>query len=171
MVLSLQGYLLDIHRFRNGFWRWFQKGATESWSRNLQPLSSYKDYSGIYGVLVPATGTTNSFLLYFSVLKLTMNLFLILVWFFCWKQVQEIVLSADMQCEKCQKRVADIIAKMNGKPLFYTECGFVCCSWLQNLDIFFMKLWSSIEKWMILQFLLRIDCLVLHMIEKLRISE
>ncbi|KAH1094793.1 hypothetical protein AAZX31_14G148100 [Glycine max] len=29
--------------------------------------------------------------------------------------VQEIVLSADMQCEKCQKRVADIITKMNGK--------------------------------------------------------
>ncbi|KAH1094012.1 hypothetical protein GYH30_039653 [Glycine max] len=27
----------------------------------------------------------------------------------------EIVLSADMQCEKCQKRVADIITKMNGK--------------------------------------------------------
>ncbi|KAK8467353.1 hypothetical protein PHAVU_007G026200 [Phaseolus vulgaris] len=27
--------------------------------------------------------------------------------------VQEVVLSADMQCEKCQKRVADIIAKMN----------------------------------------------------------
>ncbi|KAG4953843.1 hypothetical protein JHK87_039437 [Glycine soja] len=31
------------------------------------------------------------------------------------EQVQEIVLSADMQCEKCQKRVADIITKMNGK--------------------------------------------------------
>ncbi|KAH1265317.1 hypothetical protein GmHk_01G001046 [Glycine max] len=29
-------------------------------------------------------------------------------------QVQEVVLSADMQCEKCQKRVTDIIAKMNG---------------------------------------------------------
>ncbi|RDX95353.1 hypothetical protein CR513_22137 [Mucuna pruriens] len=28
-------------------------------------------------------------------------------------QVQEVVLSADMQCEKCQKRVTDIIAKMN----------------------------------------------------------
>ncbi|KAE9589438.1 putative heavy metal-associated domain, HMA [Lupinus albus] len=27
--------------------------------------------------------------------------------------VQEIVLSADMQCEKCQKRVSDIITKMN----------------------------------------------------------
>ncbi|XP_014513048.1 uncharacterized protein LOC106771569 isoform X2 [Vigna radiata var. radiata] len=27
--------------------------------------------------------------------------------------VQEVVLSADMQCEKCQKRVADFIAKMN----------------------------------------------------------
>ncbi|CAJ1977556.1 unnamed protein product [Sphenostylis stenocarpa] len=27
--------------------------------------------------------------------------------------VQEVVLSADMQCEKCQKRVADIITKMN----------------------------------------------------------
>ncbi|QCE08635.1 hypothetical protein DEO72_LG9g3664 [Vigna unguiculata] len=39
--------------------------------------------------------------------------------------VQEVVLSADMQCEKCQKRVADIIAKMNGRPLFYIECGLV----------------------------------------------
>ncbi|MED6131985.1 hypothetical protein PIB30_015136 [Stylosanthes scabra] len=29
--------------------------------------------------------------------------------------VQEVVLSADMQCEKCQKRVADIIAKMNAE--------------------------------------------------------
>ncbi|XP_017426687.1 uncharacterized protein LOC124822914 isoform X2 [Vigna umbellata] len=29
-------------------------------------------------------------------------------------QVQEVVLSADMQCEKCQRRVTDIIAKMNG---------------------------------------------------------
>ncbi|XP_027907041.1 uncharacterized protein LOC114166477 isoform X4 [Vigna unguiculata] len=29
-------------------------------------------------------------------------------------QVQELVLSADMQCEKCQRRVSDIIAKMNG---------------------------------------------------------
>ncbi|XP_047150967.1 uncharacterized protein LOC124822914 isoform X1 [Vigna umbellata] len=28
-------------------------------------------------------------------------------------QVQEVVLSADMQCEKCQRRVTDIIAKMN----------------------------------------------------------
>ncbi|KAL1295876.1 uncharacterized protein [Arachis hypogaea] len=28
--------------------------------------------------------------------------------------VQEVVLSADMQCEKCQKRVSDIIAKMHG---------------------------------------------------------
>ncbi|XP_020213574.1 uncharacterized protein LOC109797835 [Cajanus cajan] len=28
-------------------------------------------------------------------------------------EVQEVVLSADMQCEKCQKRVTDIIAKMN----------------------------------------------------------
>ncbi|XP_027907032.1 uncharacterized protein LOC114166477 isoform X3 [Vigna unguiculata] len=28
-------------------------------------------------------------------------------------QVQELVLSADMQCEKCQRRVSDIIAKMN----------------------------------------------------------
>ncbi|KAE9595748.1 hypothetical protein Lal_00030508 [Lupinus albus] len=28
-------------------------------------------------------------------------------------QVQEIVLSADMQCEKCLKRITDIIAKMN----------------------------------------------------------
>ncbi|KAL1295878.1 uncharacterized protein [Arachis hypogaea] len=27
--------------------------------------------------------------------------------------VQEVVLSADMQCEKCQKRVSDIIAKMH----------------------------------------------------------
>ncbi|KAK7275235.1 hypothetical protein RIF29_16344 [Crotalaria pallida] len=27
--------------------------------------------------------------------------------------VQEVVLSADMQCEKCQKRIADIITKMN----------------------------------------------------------
>ncbi|XP_061375061.1 uncharacterized protein LOC133317238 [Gastrolobium bilobum] len=27
--------------------------------------------------------------------------------------VQEVVLSADMQCEKCQKRVTDIIRKMN----------------------------------------------------------
>ncbi|XP_057447865.1 uncharacterized protein LOC130739560 [Lotus japonicus] len=27
--------------------------------------------------------------------------------------VQEVVLSADMQCEKCQKRVTDIITKMN----------------------------------------------------------
>ncbi|CAJ1932327.1 unnamed protein product [Sphenostylis stenocarpa] len=30
-------------------------------------------------------------------------------------QVQEVVLSADMQCEKCQKRVTDIIAKMNAE--------------------------------------------------------
>uniref|UniRef100_A0A0R0EB57 HMA domain-containing protein n=1 Tax=Glycine max TaxID=3847 RepID=A0A0R0EB57_SOYBN len=28
--------------------------------------------------------------------------------------VQQVVLSADMQCEKCQKRVADILTKMNG---------------------------------------------------------
>ncbi|CAK8574101.1 unnamed protein product [Lathyrus sativus] len=27
--------------------------------------------------------------------------------------VQEVVLSADMKCEKCQKRVTDIITKMN----------------------------------------------------------
>uniref|UniRef100_A0A0R0EA08 HMA domain-containing protein n=1 Tax=Glycine max TaxID=3847 RepID=A0A0R0EA08_SOYBN len=27
--------------------------------------------------------------------------------------VQQVVLSADMQCEKCQKRVADILTKMN----------------------------------------------------------
>ncbi|XP_004497105.1 uncharacterized protein [Cicer arietinum] len=27
--------------------------------------------------------------------------------------VQEVVLSADMQCEECQKRVSDIITKMN----------------------------------------------------------
>ncbi|WJX63122.1 hypothetical protein P8452_48044 [Trifolium repens] len=27
--------------------------------------------------------------------------------------VQEVVLSADMQCEKCQKRVIDVITKMN----------------------------------------------------------
>ncbi|KAJ7943179.1 Heavy metal-associated domain containing protein [Quillaja saponaria] len=30
--------------------------------------------------------------------------------------VQEIVLSADMQCEECQKRVADIILRMNAEP-------------------------------------------------------
>ncbi|XP_061374691.1 uncharacterized protein LOC133316907 isoform X1 [Gastrolobium bilobum] len=30
-------------------------------------------------------------------------------------KVQEVVLSADMQCEKCQKRVADIIGKMNAE--------------------------------------------------------
>lgn len=30
-------------------------------------------------------------------------------------KVHEVVLSADMQCEKCQKRVIDIITKMNGK--------------------------------------------------------
>jgi len=35
------------------------------------------------------------------------------------KQVQEVVLSADMQCEKCQRRVTDIIAKMSGKPFSY----------------------------------------------------
>ncbi|XP_020213721.1 uncharacterized protein LOC109797955 isoform X1 [Cajanus cajan] len=29
--------------------------------------------------------------------------------------VQEIVISADMQCEKCRKRVADIITKMNAE--------------------------------------------------------
>ncbi|KAK7269748.1 hypothetical protein RIF29_22483 [Crotalaria pallida] len=29
--------------------------------------------------------------------------------------VQEVVLSADMQCEKCQKRVADIITRMNAE--------------------------------------------------------
>ncbi|KEH27979.1 hypothetical protein MTR_5g055200 [Medicago truncatula] len=28
-------------------------------------------------------------------------------------KVHEVVLSADMQCEKCQKRVIDIITKMN----------------------------------------------------------
>lgn len=33
--------------------------------------------------------------------------------------MQEVVLSADMQCEKCQKRVADIIDKMNGKRVCY----------------------------------------------------
>ncbi|KAL2583921.1 hypothetical protein AAZV13_14G100900 [Glycine max] len=33
----------------------------------------------------------------------------------------EIVLSADMQCEKCQKRVADIITKMNGFVSSYLE--------------------------------------------------
>jgi copper chaperone CopZ len=38
-----------------------------------------------------------------------------MVWFcFAKKQVQEVVLSADMQCEKCQKRVIDVITKMNG---------------------------------------------------------
>ena len=51
-----------------------------------------------------------------------------MVWFLCWEQVQQVVLSADMQCEKCQKRVADILTKMNGKPLFYTERGLVCCT-------------------------------------------
>jgi len=39
-----------------------------------------------------------------------------LIWL---KQVQELVLSADMQCEKCQRRVSDIIAKMNGKLFCY----------------------------------------------------
>ncbi|KAI4357836.1 hypothetical protein L6164_001759 [Bauhinia variegata] len=29
--------------------------------------------------------------------------------------VQEVVLSADMQCDECQKRVADIITKMNAE--------------------------------------------------------
>ncbi|XP_004497104.1 uncharacterized protein [Cicer arietinum] len=29
--------------------------------------------------------------------------------------VQEVVLSADMQCEECQKRVSDIITKMNAE--------------------------------------------------------
>ncbi|CAJ2630745.1 uncharacterized protein LOC123900215 isoform X1 [Trifolium pratense] len=29
--------------------------------------------------------------------------------------VQEVVLSADMQCESCQKRVSDIITKMNAE--------------------------------------------------------
>ncbi|ESW25425.1 hypothetical protein PHAVU_003G034800 [Phaseolus vulgaris] len=30
-------------------------------------------------------------------------------------QVQEVVLSADMQCEKCHRRVTDIIAKMSAE--------------------------------------------------------
>ncbi|XP_014520482.1 uncharacterized protein LOC106777411 isoform X1 [Vigna radiata var. radiata] len=30
-------------------------------------------------------------------------------------QVQEVVLSADMQCEKCQRKVTDIITKMNAE--------------------------------------------------------
>ncbi|KAF7827832.1 uncharacterized protein G2W53_018996 [Senna tora] len=29
--------------------------------------------------------------------------------------VQEVVLFADMQCKNCQKRVSDVITKMNGK--------------------------------------------------------
>jgi len=47
------------------------------------------------------------------------------VWLFCWEQVQEVVLSADMQCETCQKRVADIITKMNGK-LVSVQCMTIC---------------------------------------------
>lgn len=31
------------------------------------------------------------------------------------KQVQEIVLSADVRCSQCQKRVADIMSRMGGK--------------------------------------------------------
>lgn len=45
-----------------------------------------------------------------------------------------------MQCEKCQKRVADFIAKMNGKPLFYIECGLVSAKFGQLL---YDWLWSS----------------------------
>ncbi|KAJ7954083.1 Heavy metal-associated domain containing protein [Quillaja saponaria] len=30
--------------------------------------------------------------------------------------VQEVVLSADMQCEECQKRVSDMMLKMNAQP-------------------------------------------------------
>ncbi|KAG4965242.1 hypothetical protein JHK85_040217 [Glycine max] len=37
-------------------------------------------------------------------------------WRDCVACYKEIVLSADMQCEKCQKRVADIITKMNENP-------------------------------------------------------
>jgi hypothetical protein len=33
----------------------------------------------------------------------------------CSEQVQEVVLSADIQCSECQKRVADIMSKMTGK--------------------------------------------------------
>lgn len=33
----------------------------------------------------------------------------------CPEQVQEVVLSADIRCAECQKRVADIMARMNGK--------------------------------------------------------
>jgi len=37
--------------------------------------------------------------------------------------VQEVVLYADMQCETCQKRVADIITKMNGKLVSVSFCS------------------------------------------------
>jgi hypothetical protein len=30
-------------------------------------------------------------------------------------KVQEIVLSADIRCAECQRRVADIMSRMNGK--------------------------------------------------------
>jgi hypothetical protein len=33
----------------------------------------------------------------------------------CPEQVQEVVLSADIRCAECQKRVADIMARMNGE--------------------------------------------------------
>lgn len=55
-------------------------------------------------------------------------------------QVQEVVLSADMQCERYQKRVTDIIAKMNGKLVCYVP--FSC-----NLEYFLSRvifLWISL---------------------------
>ena len=32
-----------------------------------------------------------------------------------WVQIQEVVISADFQCVECQKRIADIISRMNGE--------------------------------------------------------
>lgn len=36
-------------------------------------------------------------------------------WVFAALQVQEVVLSADIRCAECQKRVAEMISKLNGE--------------------------------------------------------
>lgn len=41
-------------------------------------------------------------------------------------QVQEVVFLADFRCPKCQHRVAEIMAKMNGKYRFSLEFYFFC---------------------------------------------
>lgn len=47
----------------------------------------------------------------------------------CSEQVQEVVLSADIRCAECQKRVADIMARMNGKILVRPSIDY---AWILN---------------------------------------